>query len=32
VARDDRHFVMITIGASQSTLFGVQNQSKRLVY
>ena len=32
VAPDDQHFVMITGGASQSTLFGVQNLFQRLVY
>jgi hypothetical protein len=32
VAPDDQHFVMITGGASLSTLFGVQNLFQRLVY
>jgi eukaryotic-like serine/threonine-protein kinase len=32
VAPDDQHFVMITGGAAQSTLFGVQNAFQRLVY
>jgi hypothetical protein len=32
VALDDQHFVMITGGAAQSTLFGVQNAFQRLVY
>ncbi|HET8834718.1 MAG TPA: hypothetical protein VFN08_08310, partial [Gemmatimonadales bacterium] len=32
VAPDDQHFVMISGGSSQSTLFGVQNLFERLVY
>jgi serine/threonine-protein kinase len=32
VAPDDQHFVMITGGAAQSTLFGVQNVFQRLGY
>ena len=32
VAPDDQHFVMITGGAAQSTLFGVQNVFERLLY
>jgi Tol biopolymer transport system component len=32
VAPDDQHFVMISGGASQSTLFGVENLFQRLVY
>jgi eukaryotic-like serine/threonine-protein kinase len=32
VAPDDQHFVMITGGASQSTLFGVENLFRRLAY
>jgi hypothetical protein len=32
VAPDDQHFVMITGGAAQSTLFGVQNMFQRLRY
>jgi serine/threonine-protein kinase len=32
VAPDDQHFVMITGGAAQSTLFGVQNVFARLRY
>ena len=32
VAPDDQHFVMITGGAAQSTLFGVQNVFQRLLY
>ena len=32
VAPDDQHFVMISGGAAQSTLFGVQNVFQRLLY
>jgi serine/threonine-protein kinase len=32
VSPDDRHFVMISGGTAQSTLFGVQNVFQRLVY
>ena len=32
VAPDDQHFVMITGGAAQSTLFGMQNVFQRLVF
>ena len=32
VAPDDQHFVMISGGASQSTLFGVQNLFQRMAY
>jgi serine/threonine-protein kinase len=32
VAPDDQHFVMISGGASQSTLFGVENLFRRLAY
>jgi hypothetical protein len=32
VAPDDQHFVMISGGAAQSTLFGMQNVFQRLLY
>jgi hypothetical protein len=32
VAPDDQHFVMVTGGAAQSTLFGMQNVFQRLVF
>jgi hypothetical protein len=32
VQPDDQHFVMISGGASQSTLFGVENLFRRLAY
>jgi hypothetical protein len=32
VSPDDQHFVMISGGAAQSTLFGVQNVFQRLLY
>jgi hypothetical protein len=32
VASDDQHFVMISGGAAQSTLVGVQNVFQRLLY
>jgi Tol biopolymer transport system component len=32
VAPDDQHFIMVSGGAAQSTLFGVQNVFQRLLY